>query len=736
MTASVTATRSVELESLGVVFVVDDDLAVVHAAESWNGFFEGGVVEDMIGQQLVEAIGEDADRMLRSSLSEGLERAGGWWPAKLPDGRRVKLRAYPVAKGLVGLDLLPVATTEATGADDATDAGSIERVAAWNDWLLACTSSLELLRAAAAITRERLGFDGVWVHRIEGDGQSVVVAAEVVEGAANLVGQSVHQTDVPPSHPRVRGRDVPFFVSDLGAPGVRLHPGAPELILEPSALLRPYPEYLERLASLGVRSTASLPIIVDGRLWGRVIAHHPAARRASAATQSELRLLSASVSARLAELIEQEDAREQVELARFALRLMGSVAASPDLIDGLVRDADDLRGVCAADGAIVAIGDRVELAGIEGDPSQIDALLQMGRAALEQTVNGTVWASVSLDGTPGIDRDLAAGYLAVRLGRTAQDIILWLRRESTRAVTWIEHQVVGDTFADELFTGVTLRRELASGTCTPWTSAQIAQADEVREAIGQVLIARYSQVQALNAELERSNEEYDAFAHAAAHDLKAPLRGIRQFVEFHLEDTQDRLTAAEQEQMVAVTRMVSRMHGLLDDLMAYAQVGKAEWNPKPVPVEEAVADAFELLGPTAVRCSVTVEPTTFTTDPVALRQILLNLIGNAIKYTDGPATVTVGVTTLEAAEAIAPAPSLMQSAAPSTPVLVVSDEGMGIDPDHHERVFGLFHQLDPKADGTGAGLAMCRLICRRHGGDIWLRSAPGEGTTFLVATGA
>lgn len=725
--------RAVELESTGVVVVVDEARRVVHVSAGCEAFL-GEPAADLGRRPFVDVAGADADGVLRKILDEGIERAGGWWPSELATGLRVKVRAFDAGAGLVGLDMLPVV---AAGAD-AADAASIERVAGWNEWLLSCTSSAELLGAAASITRQRTGFDGVWVCRVEPGGHSVVVAAETESGGAELVGQAVIASDVPPGEPQVRGRAVPFFVSDLAAPGVPLVLGSPDLDLDGSALLRPYPEFLERLLSLGVRSTASLPIVVGGRLWGRVIAHHPAARRISAATQSELRLLGAATSARLTELIEQEDAREQVELGRFSLRLMSSIAASPDLVDGLTRDPVDLTGICAAGGAIVSIGGRTETCALDVREAEVEELLRIGRAALERAGEvrpGAAIASAVSLGEPPVRPQVAAGYVAVRLGQSTRDLVMWVRGESTRNLTWIEHEVVTDTIADELFTGVAQRKEKSNGSCAPWTAAQLAQADELRDAIGQVQTARFGHVQALNAELARSNDEYDAFAHAAAHDLKAPLRGIRQYVDFHLEDTGDRLTPEEQEQLHTVTRLADRMNGLLDSLLAYAQAGGSAAHPGAVSVPRAVDEAVELLGPSAAQINLRVEQAELVADADGLRQILFNLIGNAAKYSDGPVAVDLGVTTLADATEQSTPPSSVAGLPADTPVLTVRDDGIGIDPDHHERVFRIFHQLDPASEGTGAGLALCRRICRRRGGDIWLTSAPGQGTTFFVAPG-
>lgn len=241
-----------------------------------------------------------------------------------------------------------------------------------------------------------------------------------------------------------------------------------------------------------------------------------------------------------------------------------------------------------------------------------------------------------------------------------------------------------------------------------------------------------SDLVARNAELARSNEEYDTFAYAAAHDLQAPLRGIRQNTEFFLEDTEGQLPAEAREQLDTAVRLAGHMQQMLDDLLVYAQAGRGVPAPRPLSIRETVAEVVELLGERLAGAEMRAVDASITADHGALQQVLLNLVSNAVKYSEGPAEITVGVCGLDEAAAHSTLPSSLADRAPDTCVLTVSDRGVGIERDHHDRIFVLFRQLDPNADGSGTGLALCRLICRRHGGDIWLTSQPGAGTTFYV----
>ena len=127
---------------------------------------------------------------------------------------------------------------------------------------------------------------------------------------------------------------------------------------------------------------------------------------------------------------------------------------------------------------------------------------------------------------------------------------------------------------------------------------------ELRSALGTFLITRAEQLAALNAELARSNEELDAFAYVAAHDLKEPLRGIANYTTFLVEDYEDTLDADARERLATILRLSQRMASLLDTLLEYSRIGRAELDLTEFTVGEVLEDALDLL---AAKPALTVE---------------------------------------------------------------------------------------------------------------------------------
>ena len=221
----------------------------------------------------------------------------------------------------------------------------------------------------------------------------------------------------------------------------------------------------------------------------------------------------------------------------------------------------------------------------------------------------------------------------------------------------------------------------------------------------------------LTRDLERSNRELDQFAYVASHDLKAPLRGIANLTQWIEEDLGATLTGESREHMKLLKGRVSRMDGLIDGILAYSRAGRVRSPAERVDVGQLVRETIELLAPPPeTEIIVGAEMPTIVTERVPLQQVFMNLIGNAIKYGAGT-NARVEIT------------SRVQGGLHQ---FSVSDNGPGIAPQYHDRVWQIFQTLSArdKVEGTGIGLSVVRKIVEARGGDAWLDSDVGNGATF------
>ena len=225
-----------------------------------------------------------------------------------------------------------------------------------------------------------------------------------------------------------------------------------------------------------------------------------------------------------------------------------------------------------------------------------------------------------------------------------------------------------------------------------------------------------------SANLQRSNTDLQQFAYVASHDLQEPLRTIASFTQLLAKRYGDKLDDKAREFIAFAVDGSKRMQTLINDLLSFSRVGTQGRSLVPVSTD-AVLDAVLKNLKRSIeesRAIITRDPLPVVlADELQLSQIMQNLIGNAIKFRrDGAAIVHIG--------------------AEQTPTgwnISVRDNGIGVAPEHSERIFVIFQRLHARGEypGTGIGLAVCRRIVERHGGRIWVESAPGQGSTFYFA---
>ncbi len=260
-------------------------------------------------------------------------------------------------------------------------------------------------------------------------------------------------------------------------------------------------------------------------------------------------------------------------------------------------------------------------------------------------------------------------------------------------------------------------------------TAQLLEANEaLNTEIGERMNAE-KELQALNetlehrvaertAESERHVKELEQFAYVTSHDLKAPLRGIANLAAWLEEDLQGKLTDDTREQLQLLRDRVQRMNALIEGLLKYSRIGRTGVSLETVDVAELLAEVIDSLSPPpGFVVDVAPDMPTLHTDRLQLSQVFSNLIGNAIKHCrgeEGHVWVTAGETREGGYE------------------FTVADNGPGIAPEYHGKVFQMFQTLQTTDFGsnTGIGLALVRKIVQEHGGSITLDSAEGRGARF------
>jgi light-regulated signal transduction histidine kinase (bacteriophytochrome) len=290
--------------------------------------------------------------------------------------------------------------------------------------------------------------------------------------------------------------------------------------------------------------------------------------------------------------------------------------------------------------------------------------------------------------------------------------------------------------------GLVVRRSLLDATVEALASVahmiavgiqrRVAEAElkEVNENLERQVVERTKQIESTNdelahniAELRAVNRELESFSYSVSHDLRAPLRHIHGFVDL-LQKRAATLDDKSRRYLGIISDAAQRMGSLIDGLLAFSRMGRAEMRKTRVSLDQLVREILvEVAADTTNREIVwDISPLPDVDgDAALLRSVVANLISNAVKYTQprSPAQITMGTV---------PSPERKV-------VWFVRDNGVGFDMRYADKLFGVFQRLHraEEFEGTGIGLATVQRIVHRHGGRIWAEAEPNCGATFYVA---
>jgi light-regulated signal transduction histidine kinase (bacteriophytochrome) len=575
----------------------------------------------------------------------------------------------------------------------------------------------EACRAAVAEVRAITGYDRVVAYRFESaDGPGEVIAEDVAGDLEPWLGLWFPATDIPPQARRLYESNWIRVIADVADVTARLEPPEPPLDLSMSVLRTVSPFHLEYLRNIGVRSSMSVSLLSGGRLWGLIACHGRDVTVLSSQVRAACEFFGVALSLHLAALREHDEALARERSRTMIARALERITAEATWPRGLA----ELTQVVDCDAVVVRAGDQITVQGADPGGDAVSALL----AALPEQVVGEPWHSDRLaEDLPELAGHAAvlAGVLVLPTGVTG-DCVVWVRGERTVQRRWATDPAEpvrlgphGRRLTPRGSTAVFLAS--VRGRSMPWSAGDLAMAVELGRAIMGIAAAHARRLTVLNAELTRSNVDLDSFAHAAAHDLKEPLRGIANTATFIAEDAAG-LDAVTARRLESIQRLAARMDQLLNALLYYSRLGRTELRREEVDLPDAVRRAMEVAGPrleeAGVEVALPAPGVVLDADPVLLDQVLVNLLVNAAKYArpDGPRRVEVGLEP------------------PAT--LFVRDNGIGMPSHLREQAFDLFRRLHPAAlgaEGSGAGLAIVRRIIERHGGQVWAGDSPGGGTT-------
>ena len=336
-----------------------------------------------------------------------------------------------------------------------------------------------------------------------------------------------------------------------------------------------------------------------------------------------------------------------------------------------------------------------------------------GRSAhqmLGLTSDSPDWEAIHADGTPFPGTDHPS-MMTLRTGEPYSNVIMGIRKpDGTR--TWI-------SVNSQPLMSAGSSRPSAVITTFHDISAQIRAEDEIRR----LNVKLEKRVAERTQQLETAIEDLESFSYSVSHDLRAPVRAVDNFSSILQKEYGDKLDPEGQRLIGIVRKNAARMGTLINGLLAFARAGHRDLVLAQIDLEALARDVLDELAPSFAGRQVNVQmaalPSIYA-DSTVIRQVLLNLLANAIKFTR-----TREVAQLE----------IRAQVNGHEVTCSVKDNGVGFEPEYGHKLFGIFQRLHDadEFEGTGVGLGIVKRIIDKHGGRVWAEGSPEVGATFYFS---
>ena len=737
------------------------DLSILQASENTQAIL-GCAAPQLLGKSVAAVVKIEGEERLRSILATEPTERNPVYAFTLPQSDLIA----PMDVTVHTIDGVVMVEFEATGR---TSPGTSAGLAAPGprhqpDYYALIKKTVARLQAVDTVqgfcqaladeVRVLSGLDRVMIYKFHADHHGEVFAESRRDDLAPWLGLHYPAEDIPKPARDIFAktwiRPVPDIHGELAEMTPLVNPDTGRPVDMTFCMLRGVSVmYTEYLQNMGVSAGLTMPLRRDNVLWGLIACHHysgphyvPYELRAACEFLAQV----GSLQHRAVE--DRENAAYRLKLEEVNQQLL-SMAAQEGGLAAMTDGTPNLLGAMHAGGAALYHRERWWRVGQTPGESQLESLAnwlvdRLDAGSLDSPMYVT--NSLAKHYPPGADfADVASGVLAAPLSRTGQNLMIWFRPEVKSTVNWggnphDKPKVIGPNGprltprrSFELFS------ESVHQQSEPWLQVEIDAAARLRSLIMELVIVRAERLAGLNADLARSNEELDAFAYVASHDLKEPLRGIHKYAHQLMEAAP--ANEEEKRKLDGLMRLTLRMDSLLDSLLHFSRVGREELTLEKVDLNEVLADAIEMVGSrTDDNKTQIIAPRPLPLimcDRVRVREVLVNLLSNALKYND-KTLKRVEVGYIEPQEDAALRTTFPAGTEGQT-VYYVLDNGIGISPRHFDQVFKMFKRLHGREEyggGTGAGLTIVRKLVERHRGVVWPESVLGDGTTFFFTLSA
>lgn len=587
----------------------------------------------------------------------------------------------------------------------------------------------KLLTKTAQEVKNMIEYDRIMIYKFHEDGHGEVVSEVKNDELEPFFGLHYPASDIPKQARELYKLNLTRIIADVNVESVAISADSTvdHLDLTQSTLRAVSPIHIQYLKNMGVASSFSISLISQGELWGLIACHNYSPKFIDFKAREGCKLIGNILSSALEYRQVEEDTDLQNHYTARLNELSENLERDKVIVNALTAYPTTLLDIVNAKGVALVFEDKIYTKGETPNNEELKELFDWLKLTMTETIYHTKQLSTLYK--PGIAfKNIGSGILACMLSKDMGELIVWFKPEQLQTVNWagnpdkqIEMLPNGEAKISPRNSFATWA-QIVANTSLSWSNTEISGVLKIREKINNAINKTANEIRLLNERLKLAYEELDTFSYTISHDLRTPLTSIKSYTELFLLKNN---TVDEQGKNL-LSRVLSgadKMQFLIDEILKLARVGRAEFELSKINMQELIDEAVNtsVAAYKAFDTEIIVsECPQVSGDQTLIGQVFSNIIGNAVKYSSKAEKPTVKINAVLRGEEV---------------IYSISDNGIGIDVNHHDKVFELFKRMENVKDfeGTGVGLAIVKRIIERHNGRIWFESELEKGTTFYIA---